>query len=270
MDLWRKDLNSLFFTGGLSDRRECGVPLITSLKGSGILFSANVEDDPSLRNRTEVFRDRTHAGELLADKLIKYAADYGAMIVIAIPSGGVPVGYAVAERLNVALEIILVRKITIPWEPEAGYGSVTLDGSTLLNDALVGNLGLSKSEIKEGIRKAKEGLEERAKKFFTERKQELLQDTEDKTTILVDDGLASGYTMLASVQSVRKRKPRKIIVAVPTGSINAIKLVSPHVERLFCLNVRSGYSFAVADAYEEWRDISEEEAADLFAKGKRG
>jgi predicted phosphoribosyltransferase len=234
------------------------------------LFSANVEDDLLLRDKVEVFKDRAHAGELLADKLLKYADRYEKTLIVAIPSGGLPVGYAVAKRLHVALDIMLVRKIQIPWEPEAGFGSVTLDGSTYLNEPLVRRLGLSEHEINECIKKAKKGLEERAKKFPIERKGRLLQNIKGKTAILVDDGLASGYTMLASVASVKRREPRRIIVAVPTGSLTAIELVSPNVDKLLCLNIRSRYSFAVADAYKEWYDVSEEEAISLLMKFRPG
>jgi predicted phosphoribosyltransferase len=161
------------------------------------------------------------------------------------------------------LDIILVRKIPIPWEPEAGFGSVTFDGSVLLNDELVKSLHLPKTTIDESIAMAKKGLEERVRKFSAAKGSTLLKSIEGKTVILVDDGLASGYTMLASVESIKKRKPECIIAAVPTGSLTAINLLLPEVDRLLCLNVRSGYSFAVADAYEEWYDVPEEEALRL-------
>ncbi|WXG44457.1 MAG: phosphoribosyltransferase family protein [Promethearchaeati archaeon SRVP18_Atabeyarchaeia-1] len=227
------------------------------------MFPPNVEDDPSLRDRAGVFKSRTHAGELLAERLRRNAwLDQSAMVV-AIPSGGVPVGYVIAGKMQVPLDVILVRKIPIPWEPEAGFGSVTFDGSIFLNDSLVRTLGLSKTQIDQSIRKSKEGLDERARKFLTEGKDGLLQDVQGRTVILVDDGIASGYTMLASAESIKKRRPGRIVVAAPTGSLKAINLVSPSVDELLCLNVRSGYSFAVADAYEEWYDVPEEEAIEL-------
>jgi predicted phosphoribosyltransferase len=89
---------------------------------------------------------------------------------------------------------------------------------------------------------------------------------EGKTAVLVDDGLASGYTMLASAASVKKWNPKRVMVAVPTGSTTAIDLVALNVDMLLCLNMRSGHSFAVADAYQEWHDVSEEEATSLITK----
>jgi predicted phosphoribosyltransferase len=230
------------------------------------LFSDNVEDDLLLRDKMGVFKDRTDAGEMLANKLLTYSDKYGEMIIVAIPSGGLPVGYVVANRLHTTIDIMLVRKIPIPWEPEAGFGSVTFDGSIYINTPLVKDLGLSEHEINECVRKAKEGLKQRAKKLALKDKGKYLQNVRHKTAVLVDDGLASGYTMLASAVSIKKREPNKILVAVPTGSTKAIELVAPNVDRLLCLNIRSGYSFAVADAYKEWYDVSEKEAASLVMK----
>lgn len=227
------------------------------------MLPSGVEDEPQLRDRVEVFKDRTHAGRLLAGKLAKIMGNLGSAVIVAIPSGGVPVGYVLAGELHIPLDLILVRKIPIPWEPEAGFGAVTFDGHIFLNESLARLLRLSKDEIDKSIEKAKKGLEERTKKFLSAMKEELLAKVAGRSAILVDDGLASGYTMLASVESIKKRKPDKIIVAVPTGSISAIHLVSPKVDKLVCLNMRSEHHFAVADAYEKWRDVSEEEALKL-------
>lgn len=230
------------------------------------MLPANVEDDSLLRDRVGVFKDRTDAGELLASGLLRHLDKYEKKIIVAIPSGGLPIGYAVANRLHATVDIMLVRKIPIPWEPEAGFGSVAFDGSTYLNIPLVRSLGLSNSEISECVEKAKEGLKQRAKNFRLGEEGEVLENVKDRTAIIVDDGLASGYTMLASVAAVRKRKPTQVIVAVPTGSNAAIELVAPNADKLLCLNIRSGYSIAVADAYQEWHDVSEEEATSLIMK----
>lgn len=229
------------------------------------MLPSNVEDDPKFRDKVSVFKDRTHAGKLLADKLSAYAGRSESAIVVAIPSGGVPVGYAVAKQLGIPLDVMLVRKIPIPWEPEAGFGSVTFDGSIFLNERLVRSLGLAKGEISKCIQTAKKGLQERTRKFLAIKKEGLLTNISHKVVILVDDGLASGYTMLASVESIKNKKPAKIIVAVSTASLTAVRLVSPNVDKLLCLNLRSSPYFAVADAYENWYDVPEEEALKLVA-----
>jgi putative phosphoribosyl transferase len=229
------------------------------------LLLEKVEDDPRFRDRVGVFKDREHAGRLLAEKLSQYAGKRESATVVAIPSGGVPVGYAVAKQLGLVLDVMLVRKIPIPWEPEAGFGSVTFDGSTFLNNPLVKSLNLTKDEITKCIEAAKEGLEERTKKFADATKGDLLANVAGKLVILVDDGLASGYSMLASVDSIKKKRPRETMVAVPTASLTAVRLVSPKADKLLVLNLRTGSYFAVADAYEKWYDVPEEEALKLYS-----
>jgi predicted phosphoribosyltransferase len=224
-----------------------------------------VEDDPRFRDKVGVFNSREDAGSLLAQKLSQYADKHESAIVVAIPSGGVPVGYVVAKHLRLAFEVVLVRKIPIPWEPEAGFGSVTFDGSVFLNEALVANLNLTKGEIAECVKVAKKGLEGRTERFAAVTKGGLLSNVAGKTVLLVDDGLASGYSMVASVDSIRKRKPDSIVVAVPTASLTAIHLVSPRVDKLIVVNLRTSPYFAVADAYMEWYDIPEEEALKLYS-----
>ena len=95
-------------------------------------------------------------------------------------------------------------------------------------------------------------------------------DTADRTIILVDDGLASGYTMLAAIQSVKEKNAAKVVVAVPTGSAGTVQMLLPEVDELVCLNVRTGYSFAVADAYRLWHDLTDDEVLSLLDKSREG
>ena len=177
-------------------------------------------------------------------------------VLLALPAGGVPVGYEVAKQLGLTLDLAIVRKIQIPWNTEAGFGAVAWDGSVVLNEALVKELTLTPRQIEESISLAKLIMSERVRKFRGDRS---FPDIRGKAVALIDDGLASGYTMLAAIDSVRKKKPRKLVVAVPTGSTGAIQLVSSRADLVICLNVRSGPIFAVADAYEHWYDLTDEE-----------
>jgi len=220
-----------------------------------------IVEEPSFRFRRFVFRDRVHAGELLADKLRKLVG--GETVVLAVPSGGVPVGCVVAEKLHVPLNVILVRKIPIPGETEAGFGAVTLDGELTLNEQLVNSLGLTGEDVDSLAFQVRSELQRRFEAFGKLKSPLRLRD---KTVVLVDDGLASGYTMLASVKSVKKKRPRKIIVAVPTGSSHAVQLISPHVDTVVCLNIRSDLFFAVADAYRTWYDLSDEEVVEFLRR----
>ncbi len=213
-----------------------------------------VIEDIALRNRTFIFRDRAHAGEALAEKLKGYKSS-GAW-VLAIPAGGVPVGFILSKKLKLHFDIILVRKIHIPWNREAGFGAISWDGVALFNEPLLQSLDLTEGEVNRCIADEKENIIKRMRLF---RGDKSFPDLRGKTVILVDDGMASGFSMLAAIESVKRRDVKEIVVAVPTGSENAVNLVEPHVDKLVCLNIRSGPIFAVADAYKAWRDLREED-----------
>lgn len=228
-------------------------------------MTAKIIDEPAYRERTFIFKDRFHAGDLLAEKLRKYAGE-GNVIVLAIPAGGVPVGYMVAKELRVPVEVAVVRKVQIPWNTEAGFGALTWDGEKVVNDYLVRRLGLTEKMIEESISKTKRIIRERLREFRADRP---MPDLRGKSVILADDGLASGFTMLAAVKSVKKDKARRIVVAVPTASLGAIELLSTEVDEIVCLNVRSGPIFAVADAYRNWYDLADEEVTEILEKAEK-
>ena len=226
-------------------------------------MTAKIVEDPAFRERVFVFRDRVEAGKLLAEKLREYSGK-GNVILLAVPAGGVPVGYAVAKELAVPMDLAVVRKVQIPWNTEAGFGAVAWDDEIVLNAPLVEQLGLTREEIEGSISKTRRIIQERLRKFRGDKPMPHLRD---KVVLLVDDGLASGFTMLAAARSARKRTPEKIIVAVPTASMGAVELLAPEVDELVCLNMRSGLSFAVADAYESWYDLTDEEVIRILKKG---
>jgi predicted phosphoribosyltransferase len=221
----------------------------------------NVVEMTELRDRAAVFRDREHAGEIMAGMLNRYTGTRA--ILFAVPSGGVPVAAVMAGRLRLRLEVAVVSKITMPWNTEAGYGAVAFDGSVLLNRGVLSRIGLTKEQIEEGRRSTLEKVERRLRIFRGDRP---LPDLEATTAILVDDGLASGFTMLAAIGALRGIGGRDVIVAVPTASAMAVELVAPAVESLYCANFRGGSSFAVAAAYKKWEDVEEEDAVSLFRR----
>ena len=218
--------------------------------------------DDSLRERLHVFRDRYHAGKLLADMLKKHISLEDS-VLLAIPAGGIPVGYEISRTLDLPMDLVIVRKLQIPWDPEAGFGAISSDGEIVLNERLVDYLGLSEDVIEEVVRKTLRIIRDRFKKF---RMFKPMLDIRDKTVILVDDGLASGYTMLAAIRSIKKKSPKRIIVAVPTASTAAVEFVSREVDKILCLNVRSSRIFAVADAYRKWRDLADDEVVEILRK----
>jgi putative phosphoribosyl transferase len=222
-----------------------------------------IHDDPALRDRAPVFRNRQDAGERLG----RYLAGFPGLdhpLVCPIPSGGVPVGIAVSRILGSPMRPLVVRKVQIPWNTEAGFGAVAWDGRVFLNEDLLGRLRLTSGQVEAAIRKAQANVRDRMTRFGGVP----LPDPAGRPCIVVDDGLASGYTMTAATEALRSLNPRKIIVAVPTGSLATVERVADHVDDLICLNVRSGYSFAVADAYEEWYDLTEEEAVGMIRENE--
>jgi predicted phosphoribosyltransferase len=205
------------------------------------------------------FRDRQDAGQKIAEKLKQYRG--GNSLVLAIPHGGVPVAVEVAKGLEAGLDVIVVRKIPIPSNTEAGYGAVADDGTILLNEPLVNQLGLTSQQIQHHAKRIKDEIDTRITLY---RKNKSLPSLEEKTVFIIDDGLASGFTMLAAVNSVRRRKAGKVIVAVPVASSSAYHLVREKADELISLIIAESPYFAVASFYHHWYDLSEKEAIDYL------
>jgi putative phosphoribosyl transferase len=219
----------------------------------------NIIENPELKEKIRVFRNRVQAGEVLAEMLESFRNSDS--LVLAIPSGGVPVGAAMARALSLPLDVAVVSKITLPWNTEAGYGAVAFDGTIRLNEDLLSHLRLSPEQIETGKALTMEKVHRRLEKF---RKGRPFPDLSNRKVILVDDGLASGFTLLTAVEALKKAGASSLIVAVPTGSQTAILKVSRRVEALYCANIRSGWGFAVASAYRRWTDVPEEEALEIY------
>ncbi|WP_414468325.1 phosphoribosyltransferase [Methanobacterium sp. ACI-7] len=219
----------------------------------------NLFDFPDFRNKIAVFRDRNHAGEVLAEMLMMYKNTDA--VVFAIPAGGVPVAAELAARLQISLEIAVVSKITLPWNTEAGYGAIAFDGTIILNEEMMQRLGLEESDIEKGIENTKIKVKRRIAEFQSGHASHKVSG---RTAIIVDDGIASGYTMLVAVDALKKAGASQIIIAVPTAHFENIKQILPNVDAVYCANLRGGWSFAVADAYEFWSDVSEEEVIEIL------
>ncbi|MBW1694805.1 MAG: phosphoribosyltransferase [Deltaproteobacteria bacterium] len=220
-----------------------------------------IYDLEQYREHTRVFRDRGHAGDVLAHMLNSYKQDV--QMVLGIPAGGVPVGVVVAETLNAPFDVAVVSKITLPWNPEAGYGAVAFDGTVRLNKALMARIGLSEAEIQKGIEETTAKVNRRVAKLRKKRPFPVLSE---HYTILVDDGLASGFTMLVAVEALKKAGADNIIVAVPTAHKESLDAIISKVDAVFCPNIRSGLRYAVAVAYERWSDVDESEVLNNLEK----
>ncbi len=222
-----------------------------------------VIEDLTLRNKFHVFKDREHAGRLLSKFLKERLNEKENLVVLAIPRGGVPISCILAKQLQAEFDLIVVRKIPVPWNPEAGFGAITPNGEIFLDEKVAKYLGLETEEIESLAQKVLEETKRREQKFLGSRKR---VDVTNKNVILVDDGLATGFTMLAAVKFL-KDKPRNIMIAVPTASRGAISLLSKHVHGIYCLNIRSEIPyFAVADAYVNWRDLTDDDVIQYLKK----
>jgi len=222
-------------------------------------------DNPRFRDKRFVFTDRHDAGKKLGE-LIRSRPLPQEPVVMPIPAGGVPVGVEIARALCAPLKLAIVRKIQIPGNTEAGFGAVTWDGQVLINDRLLATLGLTAAEVDAAIAATRHNVSERIARFSSG---SVFPDLTDKCVILTDDGLASGYTMLAAISGIRPHRPKKVVVAVPTASAATAERIAREVDEVICPNIRSGYRFAVAEAYRHWYDLDDREVlAELGSVGE--
>jgi predicted phosphoribosyltransferase len=225
----------------------------------GLFTRQKVFDLMDLRGRTGIFFDRVEAGKILAGMFkIRPRED---VILLAIPNGGIPVAVEVAKRLKVPLEVTPVSKITLPWNTEVGYGAVAWDETIVVDESAVASLGVSEKDRLAGIEAAKEKVRRRVEAF---RNRAEIPSLAGRTAILVDDGLATGFTMSTAVDAATRLGAEKTIVAVPTGHGSAMAMLSGRVDVVYCPNIRHGLSYAVAEAYRNWRDVDDDEAAAIL------
>ena len=183
-------------------------------------------------------------------------------LVLAIPSGGVPVAAEIAAALGLPLDAVPVSKVLLPWTTESGYGAVAFDGSVWIDDVARERWSLTREQIDKGIADARAKVERRNARLRGTRP---LPQVEGRPVILVDDGIAAGSTMRTAIAALRKQNPQEIVVAVPTAHDRALAAIAKLADHV-CPNVRAGFSFAVADAYQIWRDLTEEEVAAILVK----
>ena len=200
-----------------------------------------------------IFENRYDAGRQLADKLAKYKNQ--PVVVLAIPNGGVPVALMVALALEADLDLVISRKIPLPLSPEGGFGAVTDDGTIILNEAVVKQTGLSPQQINYQVSQVRADIRQRSLLYHKDRPAVLT----DKTVIIIDDGMASGFTMRASVASVRNRRPREVVVAVPVAPVAALKPLEKMADKVITCATGSQPRFYVSDFYRYWYELSDDE-----------
>lgn len=205
-----------------------------------------------------MFSDRHDAGIKLAKALGKYKNKN--ILVLGIPRGGVEVAYEVAKFLNAELDLIISRKLPMPFNPEAGFGAIAEDGTTLIFEDTYNFL--SENETAQIKREQKEEIKRRIEVLRNGRP---LTDVKNRVVILVDDGLAMGSTMRVSIGLCKNKKAKKIIVAVPVAGRDVANEISLLVDELVVLEMPV-YFRAVAQVYLNWRDISDKEVIEILNK----
>lgn len=206
-----------------------------------------------------IFRDRKEAGQLLAKELTQYANHKDA-IVLALPRGGVPVGFEISKKLNIPLDAFLVRKLGVPWQEELAMGAVAMGNVRILNQEIIASAQIPAAEIEEITQQQQAELARRNELY---RQNKPIPNLIHKTVILVDDGIATGATMHAAVEAIRQAKPAKIIIAVPVAPPETYRTFKQLVDEIICLEIPEMFS-SVGQWYEFFPQTSDEEVIELL------
>lgn len=198
-------------------------------------------------------KDRKEAGFLLSEKLIKYKNTNS--VVLAVPRGGVPVGFEIARRLNLPLDIVVSKKIGHPYNKEFAIGAVSMDESIIDKDTAI-----PKDYLDKEIRRIRNSLKEKYSLYMGTRTP---IDIEGKNIIIVDDGIATGHTVLASIAMLRKKKPLKIIVAVPVLPENVLETFIKKTDEFVYL-IASDYFRGVGSFYDEFNQVEDKEVIQML------
>jgi predicted phosphoribosyltransferase len=209
--------------------------------------------------RLKRFRDRCEAGRVLADRLTSYE-NRPDVLVLALPRGGVPVGYEVAHALQAPLDVFLVRKLGVPGHEELAMGAVATSGVRVLNDDVVKPLGISDHMIEAA---AAQELEELSRRERLYRGGRPVPDMSGRTVILVDDGLATGATMRAAIQALRQQQPARVVVAVPTASPDICEALRSEADDVICVMTPEPF-FAVGHWYDDFTQTTDDEVRRLL------
>lgn len=207
------------------------------------------------------FQDRAQAGRALAEKLTAFSHRPD-VAVLGLPRGGVPVAFQVAQRLHVALDVFLVRKLGVPGHEELAMGAIATGHICILNDDIIHSLGIPRDVIDQAIAREQRKLEERERAFRLGYPLEL----RDRVVILVDDGLATGASMRAAVMAVRERHPARIMVAVPVASRETYKDFKRQADEIVCVQTPAHFE-GVGQWYEDFTQTSDEEVRALLEQG---
>lgn len=212
-----------------------------------------------------IFKDRRDAGRRLAKKLEKYKGKKDT-IILGLPRGGVVVADEVAQALGLPLDLVVPRKIGAPGNPEYAIGAITEDGEGIFNEEVVREYGMSREYLKKEIEKEKKEAKRRLKVYRGKRPP--LSTLKSKTTILIDDGIATGLTMKAAIRSVKKKGATKVVVAVPVAARDSLLEIKKEVDEVISLYTPIFFG-AVGAFYEEFSQTEDSEVIEIMKKHEK-
>jgi putative phosphoribosyl transferase len=209
------------------------------------------------------FKDRAEGGQALAEKLAHYS-ERSDVVVLALPRGGVPVGYEVAIRVKAPLEVFLVRKLGVPGHEEFAMGAIASGGLWFVNEEVVRQLGISRRQIQQIVDREEQEMERRMEVYGSEFSK---AEVRGQVVILVDDGLATGSTMRAAVAALKQKHPQRIVVGVPVASAQTCEELHDEVDEIVCVNTPEDF-YAVGQWYEDFSQTSDDEVRELLNRAK--
>ncbi len=212
--------------------------------------------------KTAIFKNRREAGRELTTALIKRGYKGRNTIVLGIPRGGIIVADEVAKVFSAALDVIIARKLRAPFRPELGIGAVVDGNNIVLNEGVVRSVGASQDYLNREIAYQKEEVGRRLRFYHGERP---APDVAGKTVIVVDDGIATGYTFRAVLESLRQRHPDRLVAAAPLAAHDSAEMLKSYADDVVCLHTPVPF-FAVGAWYENFDQISDEEAVAILRR----
>ena len=210
-----------------------------------------------------MFADRRDAGDQLISRLKEYKDQQG-VIVLSLPRGGVATGYEIARSLNIPLDIVIVRKIGFPGQPELAIGAVSETGTVVLNTSIISTYGVPKEYIEREVSRQKEEISRRVKLY---RKGKWLSGLEGKTVILVDDGVATGATMKVAIATLREEKLNKLVVALPVAPSSVAEEIEKIVDEFICIETPFDF-MAVGSYYDDFTQVSDKEVVEILRRSE--
>ena len=214
-------------------------------------------------NEFMIFKNRQEAGQKLAEKLKEFKSQKNT-IILALPRGGVVTAFEIAKELNLPLDLVVPRKIGAPDNEEYAIGAITETGEGIFNQEAIDTLGVPQEYLDKKVADEKEEAQRRLKTYRQDRP---ILNLKNKTVIIVDDGIATGLTMRAAIKSVKEKKAKEIIVAVPVSAQDSLKTINKEVDKTICLDAPLFFG-AVGAFYEDFGQTTDEEVIDLMKESK--